>query len=182
MFVTVTNFANPGIERYLGNRFELSLSRATDRPMILDCLTAAERYYALHPGFRQAFEFLRRPGFSALPDGKHEIDGSRLYVIVAHDQGRGRQGAKLESHRKFIDIQFVVAGADLMGWRPLEPSLEVSAPHDSDRDVGFFAGPPVTWLDVRSQSFTIFYPEDVHAPLGCEGEVHKGVVKVALDW
>ena len=48
--------------------------------------------------------------------------------------------------------------------------------------LGFYKGPPVTWLDVRSQSFTIFYPEEVHAPLGWEGEVHKAVVKVRVDW
>jgi biofilm protein TabA len=150
--------------------------------MILDRLSAAERYFALHPGFPQAFTFLRQADFAALEPGKHEIDGKRLYVLVNHDQGRGRQGARLESHRKYIDIQFVVAGADLMGWRALAETDEVDMPYDADRDVGFFKGPPVTWLDVRSQSFTIFYPEDVHAPLGCEGQVHKAVVKVAVEW
>lgn len=150
--------------------------------MILDRLSAAERYFALHPGFAPAFAFLRRPDFSSLADGKHEIDGERLHVLVARSNGMGRQAARLESHRKYIDIQFVVAGADLIGWRPLAETEEVDVPYDEKRDIGFFAGPPATWLDVRSQSFTIFYPEDVHAPLGCDGQVHKAVVKVAVEW
>jgi biofilm protein TabA len=150
--------------------------------MILDRHSAADRYAALHPGFAPAFHFLRTTDFSKLEDGKHEIDGQRLMVIAAHDKGRGRQGARLESHRKHIDIQFVLAGADLMGWRSLADTNEIDMPFDVDRDLGFYKGPPVTWLDVRSQSFTIFYPEDVHAPLGCEGEVHKAVVKVRVDW
>jgi len=31
-------------------------------------------------------------------------------------------------------------------------------------------------------SFAIFFPEDVHAPLGTDGFIHKVVIKVAVEW
>ena len=48
--------------------------------MILDRLDNAQRYEAIHPGFRAAFEFLKRSDSANLPDGRHEIDGDRVSV------------------------------------------------------------------------------------------------------
>jgi YhcH/YjgK/YiaL family protein len=71
--------------------------------MILDILENAERYHPLNAGFKAARDYLRRTDFTNMTPGKHEIDGERLYVMI--NKGRGREGAKLESHRRNIDIQ-----------------------------------------------------------------------------
>jgi YhcH/YjgK/YiaL family protein len=147
--------------------------------MILDTLAAAKRYERLHLGFGAAFDFLRS-ATAGLADGRHEIDGERLFAIVAKSAGRGRVGAKLEVHRRYIDIQYCAAGHDVIGWRPLTDCREPEEPFDESRDIQFFADGPVAWLDLPSGMFAIFYPEDAHAPLGGEGEVSKIVVKVAV--
>jgi YhcH/YjgK/YiaL family protein len=148
--------------------------------MILDALSAASRYVPLHPGFGRGFEFLTSAALERLPAGKHEIDGQRLFVLISHDPGRGRQAARLESHRNYIDIQYVVRGVDEMGWKPLAACGRVETPYDPNRDVGFFADQPETWINVAAGQFVIFWPEDAHAPLSGQGDLIKAVVKVAL--
>ena len=78
--------------------------------MITDILTNAERYTPLHPRFAAAFEFLRRPDLDTLSTGRHVIDGDELFVLIQRSSGRTREEAKLESHRRYIDIQYVIAG------------------------------------------------------------------------
>ena len=31
-------------------------------------------------------------------------------------------------------------------------------------------------------TFAVFFPEDVHAPLGSEDDLFKVVIKIAVDW
>lgn len=66
--------------------------------MILDHINNAERYYSIHPGFKAAFEWLRTQKAGALPAGRTEIDGARLYASVVTENGRGMARARLESH------------------------------------------------------------------------------------
>jgi YhcH/YjgK/YiaL family protein len=148
--------------------------------MILDTLDRSGRYRTMHPDFARAFEFLARPDLAALAPGRHAIDGERLYVSMDVKPGRGRDGARLEAHRRYIDIQFTIAGTDEIGWTPLESCAHPAGPHDENRDIRFFDDRPDTWLLVPPGRFAIFFPDDAHAPLGGEGEIRKAIVKVAV--
>jgi biofilm protein TabA len=149
--------------------------------MLIDYLKNADRYSPLHHRYADAFAFLRRADVAQLPDGRHEIDGVRLFVIVSRGQGRGREQSLLEAHRRYIDVQFVISGEDSIGWLPLADCRQVSAPYDEGKDLEFFLDRPATWLALSPGAFAIFYPEDAHAPLAKQGPVHKAVVKVAVD-
>jgi biofilm protein TabA len=170
--------------------------------MILDRLENADRYTLLHPGFERGIAFARRAMTERLEQGKYEIDGERLFVIVADDQGKGRAGAKLEVHRRYIDIQvclpsFARSGSSIdrqqdggtnriveeqIGWRPLADCRNSEADFNDARDIQFFLDRPDTWLALPPGVFAIFYPDDVHAPLAGEGLISKAVVKVAVHW
>ena len=149
--------------------------------MILATIEQAYRYANCHKGLSRGFEFLQTTKLDELPDGKLEIDGGRLYAIVAHDQGRGRDGAILEAHRKYIDIQYVISGNELIGWQPLASCRTVKQTYNSDTDLAFFLDRSSTWFELAPCSFAVFFPEDAHAPLAAQGPVHKVVVKVAVD-
>lgn len=146
--------------------------------MILDVLENAHRYLALNRGFAKAFEFLLRPDLKELSVGKYEIDGDRVYAMVSKEPGRRKEDAQLETHRKYIDIQLVLAGTDTMGWRPGSSCNQLAKDYDQNSDIQFFADKPDAWLPVESGAFAVFFPEDAHMPLISTGQIHKVVVKV----
>lgn len=150
--------------------------------MIYDVLSNAELYYSVHPGFRAAFEYLRNTDFSKLPTGRNEIDGERMFVMVNRDVGQGRDKRKLEFHRKYIDIQYVVEGLDEIGWRAESLCKELAVEYRESADVGFWGDRPVSYFNVAAGQFAIFYPADPHAPLSGKDSMLKPVVKVAVDW
>ena len=149
--------------------------------MVLDTLTASGKYIGMHPGFARAFEFLRTTDLRALSPGRHDIDGDRMYVSIEHKEGRGEDGARLEVHRRYIDIQYTIEGVELIGWMPLARCTSPDGPFDETKDVGFFADRPFTWVPVPAGSFTIFLPHDAHAPLAGHGLLKKAIVKIVVE-
>ncbi|MHC4567124.1 MAG: NanQ anomerase/TabA/YiaL family protein [Planctomycetota bacterium] len=147
--------------------------------IITNSLERAEDYYDMHPAFKRAFAFLRQGALGELPAGRHEIDGDRLFCMICKDHGRSRAEAKLEAHRKYIDIQYVIAGTDEMGSKPTADCTLVDADYDVEKDIEFFNDEPESWTKVRPGSFIIFLPETAHAPLVSSGEIRKAVLKIA---
>jgi biofilm protein TabA len=150
--------------------------------MILNVLTSEERLRKLHPGFGAAFQFLQGTNLNQLPEGRREIDGPRLYALVVRGQGRGQKGAKLELHRRYIDIQYSITGPDVIGWKQISTCLNPVEDYDEQKDVQLFLDASDSWVTIPQGSFGIFFPQDAHAPMAAEGPIHKVVVKVAVDW
>jgi YhcH/YjgK/YiaL family protein len=148
--------------------------------MILDTLKQADRYSTLHPLFVRAFEFLRCTDLMSLEPGMHTVQGEELFAIVEHCSGRTRAEAKLESHRRYIDIQLVLDGVDEMGWRPLAECVNPVADYDAARDIRFYNDAPATWVATPAGSFCMFFPEDAHAPLVSDGMIRKVIMKIAV--
>jgi len=149
--------------------------------MIADTLCQIHRYQALSPRFPAAFEFLKKlPADIAL--GRHEIEGDNCFALVQAYTTKPLAQAKFEAHKKYTDIQFIQAGRETLLWSPLAALTQVTQPYAEEKDVAFFAMPPqVTPVNLRAGEFTIFFPEDGHAPgIECAGmtEVRKIVIKV----
>lgn len=149
--------------------------------MILDTLENADRYASAHPLFTKAFQFLRGNDLAALPPGRIDIDGDRLFALPQEPEGRGREGARLEAHRKYIDIQVTVSGHEEIGWKGLKDCKLVSEPYRDDKDILFFGDLPDSWTRVAAGQFVIYWPEDAHAPLGGRGPMKKVVLKIAVE-
>ena len=149
--------------------------------IITDNLERAEEYYHLHPAFEKVFAFLRKDNLTELPTGRHEIDGDRLFCMIDKCPGRSRNEAKLEAHRKFIDIQYIIAGTDEMGSSPIADCKLADAAYDTWKDIEFFNDKPQSWTNVPTGSFIIFFPERAHAPLVSNSQIHKAVVKIAAE-
>jgi len=149
--------------------------------IIINKLQHAERYYNMHPAFEKAFKFLRQKGLAKLPAGRYKIDGDRLFCIISKGPGRSRAEAKLEAHRKYIDIQYVIAGKEEMGFKPTANCTLPYIVYDADKDIEFFKDKPDSWTPVPAGSFVIFFPQDAHAPLVSKGEIHKAVLKIAVE-
>ena len=148
--------------------------------ILVDKLQNAERYYDLNPGFEKAFAFLGRSDLAELPGGTYKIDDDRVFCMISKGPGRTRAEAKLEAHRKYIDIQYIITGKEEMGYKPTDKCKLILINYDPDRDIMFFNDKPDSWNTVRAGSFAIFFPKDAHAPMVSKGEIHKAVIKVAV--
>jgi biofilm protein TabA len=148
--------------------------------MILDTLSQCDRYISLHPAFLRAFEFLRRPDLGLLEPGRHTIEADSLYVSIDQKEGRGHDGARLEAPRRYIDIQLTIAGAEEIGWLPLESCGTPLGAFDEVKDIVFYEDRPRTWVPVPPGRFAIFFPGDAHAPLAGQGLLKKAIAKIAV--
>lgn len=148
--------------------------------MILDSLTRAERYVALHPHLARAFAYLRDTDLALLAPGRHGIDGDVLFALVEDGPGRARAEARLECHRRYLDIQLVLEGVDEMGWKPLAACVDPAGRYDEHRDILFFNDAPASWIATPAGSFCLFFPDDAHAPWVSAGRIRKIVMKVAV--
>jgi YhcH/YjgK/YiaL family protein len=149
--------------------------------MILATLSQSERYASLHPLFQRAFEHIRTTDFFALAPGRYNVIGEDLIAIVEQVPGKTKEMARLEAHRRYIDIQLVLEGDEQMGWKPLADCFNPVSEHNMEKDIRFFHDAPASWVAVPPDHFCIFFPEDAHAPLVASGMVRKVIFKVAVN-
>jgi len=150
--------------------------------MILDHLQNADTYFPLHPLFQRAFAYLRETDFTKLPEGRHNIDGENLIAVHQSYPTKPEDQGKWEAHRKYIDIQYLVAGRERFGIAPIH-TMTVSEEYDSENDVAIFTGTG-QFLPLETNHFAIFYPHDVHMPslrLHAVSQVSKCVMKIRVS-
>ena len=149
--------------------------------MILDHIHDHAACTALHPLFAKAFgHLLELAGRSDLPPGRIELEGEQIYAVIVDGHGKTKAGARTETHRRYIDIQYTAAGSDLIGWMPSAQCRESSG-YDEVKDVELYLDVPSHWIAIPAGHFAIFLPHDAHAPMANEGEpISKIVIKVAV--
>lgn len=151
--------------------------------MILDTLANHAQYAAISPRFARAFAFLQQlPADAAL--GRHEIDGEEIYAFVQKHQTKPIAEKLLEVHRKYIDIQYIVKGREVIAWAPLADLKECTMPFDPAADAALYKCiPEMVQIKVLPGQFALLFPEDGHAPScawDAPAEVLKVVVKVMV--
>ena len=102
--------------------------------MVLDSIENATRYVGLNPLFEKAFQFIKQLDASNLPDGSFEIEADSLKGSVVSADLKSRTEARLEIHRRFIDIQIPVAKEEIFGWRSLKTLNDPMGEFDSQND------------------------------------------------
>ena len=149
--------------------------------MIVDTLQNSSKYYAAHPLFAKAFEYISGTDLKNAVDGKEEI-AEGLKAIFSNAPGKTKETslAKFECHNKNIDIQVCISGNETIGWKPREKCLTPNGGYNEEKDVQFYNDTPDTYFQLTNGQFAIFFPEDVHAPMIGEGNIKKLVIKVKM--
>ena len=150
--------------------------------MIFDVLANADRYASVHPLFAECFAFLRNTNLAALPAGRHALGSTGCTAIVNQAPLKTKEVARLEGHRAFIDIQYMVSGEELIGYVPRGLCAEVS--DDTANDFQELRG-TAEFQTLRPGCFAVYFPEDAHQPNVATGThpgpVRKIVIKVPVQ-
>ena len=148
--------------------------------MIFDTLENIKNYEGLGRVYT-ALEFLKNTDFLKMDLGRYELDGDNIYYMVqSYDTDPDKTIS--EAHKKYIDIQFMVEGEELIGVAPMCcDKKETEA--KPENDVWFYEckTEPITLI---KNSFMVLYPNDLHCPGVATGEkpmtCRKVVVKVRV--
>lgn len=150
--------------------------------MIKDRLINAKLYYFLSDNIKRGFLWLEKTDLNSIADGRYEIDGENVYASVQTYETK--DDAKYESHRKYIDIQYMIKGEELIGVTDSE-NCTTCIEYDSEKDLEFYdINTNEEFFELKSGQFMLFYPHDLHKPSikKCQRKlVKKVVVKVAVE-
>lgn len=150
--------------------------------MIKERLENGHKFDSLHKNMRMVIEILQSLNLQELQPGHIELDGKYVYINVDEVDGRSREEAIIEAHRKYIDVQMPISGSEVMGVMPVAGLKNLSEPYDEEKDVMFYGDKITEWVTVEPGEFVIFTPEDGHAPLvECGTRHRKLVVKISVE-
>lgn len=149
--------------------------------MVVDSIANINRFKGLNPRIEAALRFLKNQDFSTMEPQRIDISGEEVYALVQKYDTRPENECKWESHRRFVDIQFIAAGRERIGWA-IRDLLKVKTTYNETKDQTVHEGSGA-YLTLTEGYFAILWPEDAHMPCLAVDEpepVVKVVVKVQL--
>lgn len=148
--------------------------------MITDTLQNLPRYRGLHKNLDVAIRWLMAHDPAALPNGRTEIDGDRVFINVMDAALRDAEGAAFEYHHRYADLQIDLTGSEQWGWAAAGAE---DKPYDGETDAGFVIGPEQAAGTLGDGRFALFFPGEPHKPScrtpDCD-TVRKAVVKIEM--
>lgn len=147
-------------------------------PRFAAALTYAAEILRLGTAARQRID-----GLAAGTSEKVELAGGAFAIDQVYES-KLRPDAFFESHRKYIDVQVIVAGAEWMEVADIG-RLTVSDAYVAERDLLKYADTVgANVLKLAAGDAAVFFPVDGHMPClrpeGVAGLVRKTVVKVPV--
>jgi len=149
--------------------------------MIADSLKNSSLYYGVSGRLKTALEYLQNNDFRNIEPGKYEIDDDNIYALVNCIETKVKGNSQWESHRKYIDVQYVCEGSELMGYTHID-GLKVTKEYDDNGDYLLLEGDG-NYFVVNKGCFVVFFPEDAHMPglaVTQPDKVKKVIVKVRV--
>ncbi len=144
--------------------------------MVVDKIENYGRYKNINERLAKAFEYLITTDFNIIEPGKYEIDGDAIFAIVQEYDTKEEADCYLEGHFKYIDIQYIVSGEEIISVVPLTNQVPVTKNEENDYAFYECATSPII---ISAGMFTIFFQDDLHKPCMKSGSVTK-VKKVVM--
>lgn len=150
--------------------------------MILDTHDRLPSHAPLFRGVEPArlFDWLRACG-DAEPGTKVEFDGDRLFARVLRQDTGSRDAFRWETHREYVDLQYIVEGGEIIEWAPAGV-LTPDGDYNAATDFQFYAPVPApVSLAMTPGLFVFLFPSDAHKPLVSNGRdafVKKAIAKI----
>ena len=130
------------------------------------------RYAAILPGLEEAVEQVN--ALTSFEDKTYPLsNGNRFFVT----NGTTKAVDVAEAHRRYLDIQYIVKGKEVMGWADLKDCEPVGEFQDA-KDVGKYSG-DFEYMTINEGVCYVAFPEDVHMP-GRHLDVANDFVKVVI--
>lgn len=138
--------------------------------------------------FQTAFDYLsniQNESFD-IKDGEciKEMINDEMFVLKQAYITKNREDCFFESHKKYIDIQYMLKGDEIMDVCNIE-DLEIIKDYDDKTDFIKYKGKQenISSLLIKENELAIFYPQDAHQPCIKTNEnklIYKAVIKIPV--
>ena len=153
--------------------------------MISDHCINWKAYSAIaHDVFKTAFDFIS----AVTPETenkRYDLRGNDIYALVQQYATKPLNDGKMEAHRKYVDIQAVISGTEIIGVSSIVGLKEISA-YSDEKDCELFEHNPgmSSLIKLRPGDFMLLHTGEGHMPgiaIGAPAEVRKVVIKVRRE-
>lgn len=132
--------------------------------MIFTSIYSDYKSQGLHPVLTKVIDYLKETDFTDIGPGEYELEGRDIFFQVHEINTEEFEKRSAESHKEYIDCQFVVKGEEKIGITRLKESYLIKEYHE-ERDLIFYE-------DVEDEGYvhavegcvSVFFPDDVHKP------------------
>jgi len=147
--------------------------------VIIDKIKNYRQYSGLGSNILSALEYITKTDFAEIENGRHDIDDD-MYLLLSDYETRNIAECKTEAHRKYIDVQFIIKGQELVGYASLGNQSTITD-YDEKNDYILYNG-DLSFINFHEGMFAIFYPDDLHMPgVGDNNSpIRKAVLKIKL--
>jgi biofilm protein TabA len=161
--------------REWSNGLNLKINSAVDN------VEFARQYQANKALWDKAFAFMRDKHLADIAPGKYPLDGDDLFAIITDAPSKEFEQSAWESHRQYIDLQYVIRGEEKIGVSPL-PEATLIKPYDKEKDGANYEAEG-KYYNATPREFFLFFPNNVHRPnikVAGYDTVKKLVIKIRV--
>lgn len=147
--------------------------------MIIDKISNAHLYFNLNDNLTKGLKYLQNTNLENIQIGKDIIDGENLFASIQLGPTKNKETTPWEIHKVYTDIQYIINGAEIMGWANIENFI-ITEEYNKENDIAFGTANG-SYITVPQGYFVIFTPNDAHQPMlkiDKIKEVKKVIVKV----
>lgn len=155
--------------------------------MLLGYLNNLQQEITMYPqSVQKGLKFLLQMNVADVAIGRYEIQGDAIFAMVSEYHTEPKANRRPEAHSKYLDIQYICLGSELIGVAPLALVGEISEDKSAEKDIIYYKGVEMeTDVTLCAGMFAVYFPWDAHRP-NCNVDdtsqkVKKIVVKIALD-
>lgn len=129
--------------------------------MIVDKIENYHLYSGIHKHFKKAFDFILENDLKTIALGKHQILNDDIFAIVMEYSTQTADLCKSETHKNYIDIQYMIHGEEHVGFTTLHQQ-KPTTPYNTEGDFMFYDLENLPEFKLSSSHFAIFFPDDIH--------------------
>lgn len=134
--------------------------------MIFDTVENLSRYKSI-PNLDRILDFIKNRSLFALPKGKIDIEGKKLFANISRYFPKPAEEKNFETHRVYTDLHLIVKGVEkiqITSKNNLEKMVEDKMEKE-DFQI-FVASDNISDIIVKENDFVVFFPGEPHKP-GC---------------
>lgn len=130
--------------------------------------------------FATMFDYIEANDLSSLVDGRYDIDGDNLFLIIVSAPMQTAEVAVLEAHDRYYDVQIPLAQSETFAIADRKACLAQRGEADVATDIVFFDDKPQRTVTVAPMQLLVLPPQVAHAPMIGEGVQHKAIFKIKI--